>query len=178
VGDVHRLLGQRAATLAVAESLTGGLLGAALTTPSGSSATFAGGVIAYATEVKRTLLRVSPDLLAVHGAVHPEVARDMAVGVRRLLDTAYGLAVTGVAGPEPQDGIAVGTVYAAVAQVSGPDVVRSLRFDIGGGSAWSDRDRIRRRTVVLALHLLLDQLRGGEGTPEHHGDGSVQEQID
>jgi PncC family amidohydrolase len=108
--------------VAVAESLTGGLLGAALTEMPGSSGTFAGGVIAYATELKQRLLGVPADLLAAYGAVHPDVARAMAEGACRVLGSPYGLAVTGVAGPDPQDGRPVGTVYAAVAAAGGAAV--------------------------------------------------------
>jgi hypothetical protein len=81
----------------------------------GSSATFAGGVIAYATELKQRLLGVPAGLLAAYGAVHPDVARTMAEGACCALGARYGVAVTGVAGPDPQDGRPVGTVYAAVA---------------------------------------------------------------
>ena len=81
--QVHAALRARDATIAVAESLTGGLLGGALTDVAGSSATFRGGVVAYATELKASLLGVDPDLLARHGAVHPEVAAAMARGVAR-----------------------------------------------------------------------------------------------
>src|SRR4051794_11779556 len=105
---VHGLLAERGATVAVAESLTGGLLGAELTAMPGSSATFAGGVIAYATPLKHALLGVPEDLLAAHGAVHPDVAAAMARGVRERLGASYGLAVTGVAGPGPPDGRAPG----------------------------------------------------------------------
>ncbi|HEY8480138.1 MAG TPA: CinA family nicotinamide mononucleotide deamidase-related protein, partial [Spirillospora sp.] len=114
---VHRLLGERAETVATAESLTGGLIGAELTQAPGASATYAGGVVTYATEVKQRALGVPAELLAEHGAVHPDVAAAMATGVRDALGATYGLAVTGVAGPDPQDGRPVGTVYIAV---SGP----------------------------------------------------------
>jgi nicotinamide-nucleotide amidase len=150
---VHGLLAERGATVAVAESLTGGLLGAELTAMPGSSATFAGGVVAYATPLKHTLLGVAGDLLAAHGAVHPEVAAQMARGVRERLGASYGLAVTGVAGPEPQDGRPVGTVHIAVADSGGHVTPRSptLPVPADGGRA---RGPVRRMTVIHALDLL------------------------
>jgi nicotinamide-nucleotide amidase len=167
VGDVtldrvvHGLLAERGATVAVAESLTGGLLGAELTEMPGSSATFAGGVTAYATTLKQTLLGVPAELLAEHGAVHPDVAAAMAEGVRERLGATYGLAVTGVAGPEPQDGQPVGTVHIAVAGFGDDPVVRSLRLPApadGDGA----RAPIRRMSVVNALDLLRRALSGLE----------------
>ncbi|MCO5992354.1 CinA family nicotinamide mononucleotide deamidase-related protein [Actinoallomurus rhizosphaericola] len=150
---VHRLLAERNATVAVAESLTGGLLGAELTGMPGSSATFLGGVVAYATPLKHSLLGVPADLLAAHGAVHPDVAAAMATGVRERLGASYGLAVTGVAGPEPQDGKPVGTVHIGLAEAGGPPVVRSVRLPVAGDGERS-RGPIRRMTVVHALDLL------------------------
>lgn len=150
---VHGLLAERGATLAVAESLTGGLLGAELTGMPGSSATFRGGVIAYATPLKHSLLGVPEDLLAAHGAVHPQVAVAMAEGVRDRLGATYGLAVTGVAGPEPQDGQPVGTVHIALSGATGDPVVRSPRLPVAGDGSRS-REPIRRTTVVHALDLV------------------------
>jgi nicotinamide-nucleotide amidase len=156
VADVHRALREREATIAVAESLTGGLLGAALTDVAGSSATFRGGVVAYATELKAALLGVDPDLLARLGAVHPEVAAAMAVGAASRLDATYGLATTGVAGPDPQDGHAPGEVHVALA---GPGVGRTghtvLSLQLEG-----ERDDVRRETVRQALALAAEELAG------------------
>ncbi|MFJ5234355.1 CinA family protein [Kitasatospora sp. NPDC088391] len=138
------------ATLAVAESLTGGLLAAALVGVPGASAVFRGSVTAYATELKAAVLGVDPALLAEHGAVHPEVARQMAEGVRRLLGADWALATTGVAGPDPQDGQPVGTVHLAVA---GPSGTQTLPLRLSGG-----RDTIRQGSVDAALELLLRRL--------------------
>jgi len=152
-GPVEQLLGalkDRGATLAVAESLTGGLLAAALVDVPGASAVFRGSVTAYATELKASLLGVDEGLLAVHGAVHPVVARQMADGVRRLLGATWGIATTGVAGPEPQDGQPVGTVYVAVA---GPGGTSAAALRLSG-----ERATIRRETVVAAVQLLLERL--------------------
>ncbi|WP_433511175.1 CinA family protein [Nonomuraea sp. CA-143628] len=158
--EVLSLLVRRAATLAVAESLTGGLIGAAFTSVSGSSKSFRGGVISYATDLKHRLLEVPDELLRREGAVHPEVAAAMATGVARLCEATYGLAVTGVAGPEPQDGKPVGTVHVAV---SGPgDQIwrRQLRLE-------GSRERIRVETVDEAIDLLASVLKGNNG--EHTG---------
>jgi nicotinamide-nucleotide amidase len=150
---VHGLLAERGGTVAVAESLTGGLLGAELTAMPGSSATFAGGVIAYATPLKHSLLGVSEDLLAAHGAVHPDVAAAMARGVRERLGASYGLAVTGVAGPEPQDGHPVGTVHVAVADSGGGVWTRSPGLPVAADGVRA-RAGVRQMTVVHALDLL------------------------
>ncbi len=143
---VHRLLAARGATVAVAESLTGGLLGSALTTMAGSSATFAGGVIAYTASAKHELLAVPADLLAAHGPVHPAVAAAMAAGARGALGATYGVATTGEAGPDAQTDALVGSVELAVSGPGG-EVTRSLRL-VG------DRAQVRRRTVTAALDLL------------------------
>jgi len=149
------LLTQRRQTVAAAESLTGGLLGAALTTVPGASAVFRGGVIAYATDLKADLLGVPKALLADRGAVDPEVAGAMAAGVRERLGAAIGVATTGVAGPDPQDGKPPGTVHIAVSAGGGP-VIQTLA--LSGG-----RDEIRRVTVERSLRLLWSVL--GEETP-------------
>ena len=107
-------LHERGLTVGTAESLTGGLVVAALTDVPGASASVVGSVVSYATRVKRDVLGVDADLLAARGAVDPEVAAAMASGVCRVLGCDVGLATTGVAGPDPQDGQPVGTVYVAV----------------------------------------------------------------
>ncbi len=147
---VHRLLASSGATVAVAESLTGGLIGAALSRMPGSSATFRGSAVVYATDLKETLAGVPGPLLAAAGAVSTETAGALAVGARERLGATYGIGVTGVAGPSEQEGQPVGTVHVAV---SGPDgaVVRTLRVP-------GDRDRVRLITVNVALDLLRKQL--------------------
>lgn len=144
-------LSRRGATLAVAESLTGGLLAAELTAVPGASRVFRGSVTAYATEIKGSVLGVGPRLLAERGAVDPDVACAMARGVRRLLGADYAIATTGVAGPESQDGKPVGTVYIAVAWEAECSVAAPR---LSGG-----REAIRAGTVAAALSLLRDQLR-------------------
>jgi nicotinamide-nucleotide amidase len=148
--EVHALLLARGETLAVAESLTGGALGAALTSVAGVSATFRGGVTAYATGLKADLLGVDPDLLARVGAVDAEVARQMARGVRERLAATYGLAATGVAGPDHQDGHPPGEVHLALAAPTGVDSL-ALRVD-------GDRAAVRAETVRRALLMVREAL--------------------
>lgn len=153
VERIHAALRGAEATLAVAESLTGGLVGARLSAVAGASLTFRGGVIAYATEVKESLLGVDGALLAREGAVHQDVAEQMAVGVCQLVDAVYGLALTGVAGPDWQDGKPPGTLHVAVAAPSGV-VATALRLST------RDRSGIRDAATEAALDLLLEVLTG------------------
>lgn len=143
---VHGLLLARAATVATAESLTGGLLAHRLSATPGSSATLRGGIVAYATELKAALLGVPADLLAEVGPVHPAVARAMAEGVRRRLGASYGVALTGVAGPEPQGGRPPGVCLVAVAAPGGT-AVQELRLT-------GDRAEVRRRAAAAGLEAL------------------------
>ena len=145
-GVVHELLGARGHTVATAESLSGGLLGAQLSSRPGSSKTFRGGAVVYATDLKATLAGVPAEVLAAHGAVAPETAAAMAAGVRDRLAADWGVALTGVAGPDEQEGHPVGTVFVAVAGPQGSQV-QSLRLP-------GDRDRVRMLAVTLALDLL------------------------
>jgi PncC family amidohydrolase len=142
----------RGQTVAVAESLTGGLLAAALVEIPGASAVFRGGIVAYATDLKATLLGVPAALLDRYGAVHPDVAAAMAQNVRDRLGATFGVATTGVAGPDPQDGQPVGTVHIAVSWDLG--VTRRACAFTG------DRDSIRRQSVLAALLLLQGVLDG------------------
>ncbi|MEU3463103.1 CinA family protein [Streptomyces sp. NPDC006733] len=155
--EVLRRLDGRGLTLAVAESLTGGLLAAELTAVPGASRTFRGSVTAYATELKHVLLGVDAELLAARGAVDPQVALEMAEGVRSRLEADWGVATTGVAGPAPQDGKPVGTVYVAVAGPEG-SAVEPLRLEGG-------RSEIRAASVDAALALLERTLTVGVTTP-------------
>ena len=137
-------------TVAVAESLTGGLVAAALTDIPGASVVVRGGVIAYATDIKARVLGVDEVLLARAGSVDVEVAEQMASGVRSLMGTTYGLSTTGVAGPDPVDGKPVGMVYVAVV---GPGSSRVKALDLSG-----DRLGIRAQCVAAALSLLAEEL--------------------
>ncbi len=136
----------RAETVAVVESLTGGLLAAALVDVPGASRVFRGGLVVYATDLKHSLAGVSEDLLDERGPVDPDVALALAQGAREQCRATWGLATTGVAGPDPQNGIPVGRVYVGCA---GPDFAEVRRFDLHG-----DRAAIRAATVSRALDLL------------------------
>jgi nicotinamide-nucleotide amidase len=137
----------RGLMLAVAESCTGGLLGARLTAVPGSSDVVRGGVIAYDDSVKRSLLGVPAALLDEHGAVSEPVVRAMASGVRARLDTGAALSITGVAGPGGgTPAKPVGTVWIAL-DLEGVVETRLLRL-------WGDRDEVRRRSAQAALELL------------------------
>jgi nicotinamide-nucleotide amidase len=154
-GQILARLQARGHTVAVAESLTGGLVAAALTDIPGASASFRGGVVTYATELKTALLGVDPDMLARHGAVYAPVAAAMASGVRERLGATFGVATTGVAGPEPADGQPVGTAHVAVSAAD-DTVVRTIALS-------GDRHDIRRLTVEHVLGLLLGRLREESG---------------
>lgn len=132
-------------TVGVAESLTGGMLSAALTSVAGASAVFRGGLVVYATDLKHQLARVPVDLLDSAGAVHADVALELARGARDVLGASIGVGVTGVAGPDRQDGQAVGTVFLAVVGVE--ETVAERRFT-------GEREDIRTQTVDAALELL------------------------
>ena len=156
-------LRERSWSVATAESLTGGQVVAALVDVPGASRSVRGGVVAYATDAKASVLGVDADLLAAHGAVHPDVARQMAERVRGVLGADVGLSTTGVAGPDPQDGFSPGTVHIAVATPAGT-VVRTLAL-VG------DRAGIRAATCAAVLREAVDVVRsadapGGPGTPE------------
>lgn len=141
-------LAERGQSIAVAESLTGGLLIAELVSVPGASAVVVGGVVAYNSELKASVLGVDEGALAEHGAVHPDVAAQMATGVRAALALAagpahIGISTTGVAGPDPQDGQSVGTVYLGFA-IGGEVTVKRLALH-------GSRDDIRRATVSESL---------------------------
>lgn len=154
-------LARRRQSLATAESLTGGLLAASVVDVAGASAVFRGGLVVYATDLKASLGGVPADLLARRGPVDPEVAAALAAGAQQRCDADWAVATTGVAGPDPQDGVPVGTVHVAVA---GPadGRVRSLRLP-------GDRAQVRRATVTAALEFLVAALAGaapGEPTAD------------
>jgi nicotinamide-nucleotide amidase len=144
----------RGLTIATAESCTGGLIAARLTRVPGSSESFLGGIVAYANAVKKAELDVPEALLAEHGAVSAEVAEAMAEGARRRLGADLTVAVTGVAGPGGgTEEKPVGLVHL---HVSGPDGSRARTLDVPG-----DREQVRVRATVTALHLLRQLLEAG-----------------
>lgn len=142
----------RGLTVAVAESLTGGLLSSELVGPPGASDVVLGAVVAYATRVKSSVLGVDAELLAERGPVDGEVAEQMALGVARLLGARCGVATTGVAGPGLQDGRPAGRVHVA-ASLDG--VVHQRRLDLPG-----PRDAVRERAALAALELLHEIVTG------------------
>ncbi len=155
---VHDRLVERGETLAVAESLTGGMIGAALTDFPGASAYLLADVVAYANEAKVELLGVSRDDLAAHGAVSEPVAAAMAHGARRRTGATWGVSTTGIAGPTGATPTKpVGLVYLGVAWEDGTDV-RRVRYR-------GDRDVVRERAVHGALWMLFDRIaREGGGS--------------
>ena len=152
--DVVGALAARGLTLATAESLTGGGVGALVTSVPGSSAVYVGGVIAYASRLKVELLGVPDDVVERFGVVSARCARAMAAGVRRL-GADVGVSTTGVAGPDPQEGKPAGLVYIAVADDAGEEV-RELRLD-------GDRAAVRRSTAEAAMELLRDRMEESSG---------------
>lgn len=146
-------LADAGASVAAAESLTGGGVVAALTSVPGSSAVVRGGVAAYADDLKRSVLGVPAELLAARGAVDADVAAAMATGVRRLMGSDWGLATTGVAGPDPVGPHPPGHVHVAVC---GPDGVEGRLLSLPG-----DRDRVRAMTTAHVLNDLRRRLIGG-----------------
>jgi nicotinamide-nucleotide amidase len=149
-----RLLGQQGRTIAVAESLTGGLVAATIVGVPGASAVFRGGVVAYATDIKASVLGVAAGLLERVGAVDPDVADEMAYGVARLLGADYGIATTGVAGPDPQDGQAVGTVWISVV---GPEGAQAATIGLALDPALG-RQGIREAALDEALSAAVDHI--------------------
>jgi nicotinamide-nucleotide amidase len=144
VGDAFR---RARSTLSVAESCTGGMLAKALTDVPGSSDYFLGGVVAYHNRVKRGVLNVSPDLLKRYGAVSKEVAAAMAEGIRQATGSAWGIGITGIAGPGGgTKARPVGLVYLGLV---GPRVQKTVELRLRGS-----RDAIRQRAVISALDLL------------------------
>jgi PncC family amidohydrolase len=148
-GVVHGLLRERGETVAVAESLTGGLLAARLSETPGASETFRGGIVAYQAELKDQLLGANA---VARGAITEETADRMARGARERLGATWGLATTGVAGPTESEGHPVGTLYLGLA---GPGGTQTRHVQLPG-----DRPLVRMLSVVQALDLLRRALKG------------------
>lgn len=148
--DLVRSCVARGITVGTAESLTGGALAAAIVAVPGASGCFEGAVVSYSHAVKERVLGVSRELLASRGAVDPRVARDMARGAREALGVDWAVATTGVAGPAPHDGRAVGTV---VLGISGPAGQSHECLALDG-----DREAIRGESVVRAIAFLMSHI--------------------
>lgn len=140
-------------TVATAESLTAGLLAATIAGIPGASAVLRGGLIVYATDLKQTLADVSADTLTSDGPVAASTAEQLAAGARRRCGADWGIGLTGVAGPEPQDNKPVGTVFVGIA---GPESTEVLRLNLSG-----DRWTIRVGAVRAAVTELA-RMVGGE----------------
>ncbi|MEO7125898.1 MAG: CinA family protein [Nakamurella sp.] len=156
---VQRLVEDFAArgwTVATAESLTAGLLAAAITEIPGSSAVLRGGIVCYATDLKSTLVGVDADLLARVGPVDPTVAAQLAAGARLRCGADVGIALTGVAGPDPQSGHRPGTVYVARSGL-GREVCQRLALTDPPGT----RGQVRAAAVRCAIALLQDLMEQG-----------------
>jgi PncC family amidohydrolase len=150
--SVVQKLAELKQTMAVAESCTGGRLSAAITAIPGASEVFLGGIVSYSNDVKEALLDVSEETLRLHGAVSPETAREMAVGVRNRLSADYGIGITGIAGPgggTPDR--PVGLVYVGWAGPSEFINVARMRFP-------GDREQVQQQSVELALAGLMQKL--------------------
>ncbi len=153
--QVTELLGER--KVAVAESCTGGLMAARLTERPGSSAYFAGGAVVYSNAVKSALAGVDPALIERDGAVSPQVAEALAEGAVERFDAAFGIGITGIAGPEGgSEEKPVGTVCFSVAARDGGRITRTTRLP-------GSRGDVRDRSTTVALHLLRRLLRGESG---------------
>jgi nicotinamide-nucleotide amidase len=151
---VHLLLRAAGATVASAESLTGGRLAVALTDTPGASETYLGGVVTYATELKASMLDIDTELIDTHGVVSPECAKAMASGVRAMAGATYGIATTGVAGPSDQEGKPPGTVFVGIA---GPGLLEAVALELSGR-----RQQVQERTVRETLTAFEEVLRREE----------------
>lgn len=153
--SLHAELLSRKLMVGTAESITGGELGVLLTTAPGASESYLGGIVSYATDVKRDVLGVADETIEKHGVVSAACAAEMARGARRVLRADVAISTTGVAGPEEQEGKPVGLVYVAVAGPSG-ETVRELQLD-------GDRAEIRHRACIEAILTALPMAVGGLG---------------
>jgi nicotinamide-nucleotide amidase len=151
-GRIVRHLTAAGETVACAESLTAGLVSAAIADTPGASVVLRGGVVAYAADVKVALLGVPASVVAEAGTVNPRVARAMAEGARRRLGATWGISTTGVAGPGPTEGKPAGTVHVAVAGPTGT-VTRELRLK-------GVRGEVRSGAAAAALGLALEVMTG------------------
>lgn len=151
-GKVVQLLNEKKWTIAVAESLTGGKFADGIVSVPGASKVFRGSVVAYQTETKINLLKVSPAVIEAEGTVSEECAREMAVNVKRLLKADIGISFTGVAGPDEEEGKQAGTVYIALCTISGEIEAQYCHFS-------GDREAVRRRAIKKGMEMLWKYLK-------------------
>jgi nicotinamide-nucleotide amidase len=152
--EVLRLLTEKKATLSVAESCTGGLLSDLITSVSGSSTSFLGGIICYSNQIKHELLKVPTTMLegvGAPGAISAETAQELAEQLLALLQSDYAISITGVAGPNPAEGKPIGLVYIAVAQKGQPTLVVNVKHTGG-------RELIKLKAAKTALYHLWKRL--------------------
>ena len=142
VEQIIAYLSERGETISVAESLTAGGLANALTSASGSSAVFVGGITAYRNEIKSTMLDVDPSIIDAHTVVSEEVADAMAEGARKIFGTTWAISTTGAAGPEPLEGHQPGSVWISI---RGP-VNQAIQLNLEGG-----REQVRSGTISTAI---------------------------
>ena len=148
-----KLLEEKSLTLATCESLTGGGIGATLTAIPGASKVYRGGFITYASDLKVLLAGVDAAHVATHGVINAFTAKQMAIGAAKNCRADIGLAVTGVAGPDSQDGAPVGEVWIGLARRNDPTSARAKKVNLEG-----DRNSIRRQTIQIALEWVLQFL--------------------
>jgi nicotinamide-nucleotide amidase len=155
LAEIVAVLTDRNETVATAESLTAGLVTATLTSIPGSSAVVVGGLVVYKLALKATLAGVDGRALHEHGAVHPLIAEELAKGAAERCGATWGLGLTGVAGPGPQDGVAPGTVHIGLA---GPGTTKVSSIQVAG-----DRHAVRSAAVGAALDLLWSRVGHSTG---------------
>ncbi len=166
VPRILALLQERGETVATAESLTGGRLAAALTGVPGASASYLGGIVAYATSVKVEVLGVPTALVERYGVISAECALAMARGAAGVTGADWGIGTTGVAGPDGQDGHPPGTVHVGLV---GPGTSTALALELVGG-----REAIQDRTCVEALSALEGMLVHTQGRDEPREDAGLR----
>jgi nicotinamide-nucleotide amidase len=151
-----KLLREHGLTVATAESLTGGLVSAVIVDVPGASNVLRGAVVAYANEIKRDVLGVDAELLDERGAVNGTAAAQMAIGIRKIMGADVGISTTGVAGPDPADGVAPGTAFVACSWAKDEPAIRALRLEGG-------RAQVRTQVVTRALELAEATIRQTAG---------------
>ncbi|WP_409253767.1 competence/damage-inducible protein A [Bacillus sp. SCS-153A] len=154
--ETSNALKENELTIACAESLTGGLFQSQLTSISGAGSILKGGIVCYSTEIKKKLLNVSPNTIAIHGTVSEPCARELAENVRGMFDSDIGISFTGAAGPGPHEGKDEGTIWIGIARKG--EKTKTFLLNLAG-----TRNGNRARTVKYGCHFLLKELKGENG---------------